>query len=73
MSGKKEAVYESISKAMKAEVLVRVKDEDPELQRQRQQLTRTKSPAELSKIQSLGDFPIPSPIKQLMQKSAEEE
>jgi hypothetical protein len=73
MSSKKGAVSESISRAMNAEVLVRVKDEDPEQQRQRQQLTRTKSPDELSKIRSLGDVPIPSPIKHLMQKGAEKE
>ena len=53
---------------MKAEVLVRVRDEDPEVQMQRQELTRSKSPVELSQISSLSEFPIPKNIENMMSK-----
>ena len=53
---------------MKSEVLVRVRDEDPDLQRQRQELTRAKSPIELSRISSLNEFPIPKNIEGLLAK-----
>lgn len=53
---------------MKSEVLVRVRDEDPDIQKQRQELTRSKSPVELSQISSLSDFPIPKNIEDLLNK-----
>lgn len=56
----KESFASSLPQALKAECLVRVKDEDPEIQKQRQELTRAMSPAELSKITSISDFPVPN-------------
>jgi hypothetical protein len=36
----RENMYDTLPRSMKTEVLVRVRDEDPEVQRQRQELTR---------------------------------
>jgi hypothetical protein len=65
---RKEDIYESLPASLKAEVLVRVRDEDPEVQMQRQELTRSKSPVELSQISSLSEFPIPKNIENMMSK-----
>ena len=53
---------------MKQELLVKVRDEDPEVQKKRQELTRSKSPVELSQISSLSDFPVPATIEKMLQK-----
>ena len=55
----KESFSSAMPEALKAECLVRVKDEDPEKQKQRQELVRAMSPAELAQISSLSDFPVP--------------
>ena len=65
----KEKLYDTLPRSMKAEVLVRVRDEDPEVQIERQELTRAKSPMELSQISSPADFPIPKNIENLMNKN----
>ncbi len=62
----KDKLYDTLPRSMKSEVLVRVRDEDPEIQKQRQELTRAKSPIELSKISSLADFPVPKNIEDLL-------
>ena len=61
-------LYETLPRSMKSEVQVRVRQEDPEVQRQRQELTRAKSPTELVQMTSLSDFPIPANIEKLLQK-----
>ena len=61
-------LYETLPRSMKSEVQVRVRQEDPEVQRQRQELTRAKSPIELAQMTSLSDFPIPANIEKLLQK-----
>ncbi len=43
----------------KSLALVRTKQEEPEVQRERAELTRSKTPAELGQIRGLGDIPIP--------------
>jgi hypothetical protein len=48
----KEKLYDTLPRSMKSEVLVRVRDEDPDIQKQRQELTRAKSPIQLSQISS---------------------
>ena len=45
-------MYDTLPRSMKSELLVRVRDEDPEIQMERQELTRAKSPAELSNTTS---------------------
>ena len=44
--------------------MVRVRQEDPEVQRERAELVKSKSPTELSQMTSLSDFPLPSTIEQ---------
>merc|ERR1712008_656087 len=65
---RKEDIYQSLPASLKAEVLVRVRDEDPEVQMQRQESTRSKSPVELSQISSLSEFPIPKNIENMINK-----
>jgi hypothetical protein len=36
----RENIYDTLPRSLKSDLLVRVRDEDPELQRQRQELTR---------------------------------
>merc|ERR1712038_1003850 len=38
----------------------------------RQELTRTKSPTELSQISSVSDFPLPTPVENLLKKKSEQ-
>ena len=59
-SKSKENLYQRLPDTLKAECLVRTKDEDPEVQRERQELVKNKTPAELSEIHGLSDFPMPS-------------
>ena len=61
-------MYDTLPKSMKQELICKVRDEDPEVQKQRQELTRSKSPVELSQISSLSDFPVPTTIEKMMQK-----
>ena len=64
----KDKMYDTLPKSMKQELLVKVRDEDPEVQKKRQELTRSKSPVELSQISSLSDFPVPATIEKMLQK-----
>ena len=52
-------VYESLPTSLKAPTLVRSKIEDPETQRERFELTRSKTPSQLAEMHTLGDIPIP--------------
>ena len=61
-------LYETLPRSMKSEVQVRVRQEDPEVQKQRQELVRAKSPVELSRINALSEFPIPANIEKMLQK-----
>ena len=47
---------------------MRAKDEDPETQKMRQELTRAKTPNQLGNISSISDIPVPSPIQNLFSK-----
>ena len=59
---------DAMPESMKAEVLVRSRVEDPDLQRQRAELTKTKSVTELATISSMAEFPIPKTIENIMNK-----
>ena len=50
-------------------LLVKAREEDPETQKQRQELTRSKSPVELSQMSSISEFPIPTTIEKMLQKT----
>ena len=68
----KDKIYDTLPRSMKSEVLVRAREEDPEIQRQRQELTRSKSPVELSQISSLSEFPLPKNIESLINKKTDQ-
>merc|ERR1711892_1272331 len=70
----KESIYETLPKSLREKQLV-VKElvEDQDLVRERQELTRTKSPAELSQISSISEFPIPANVENLLKKKSEAE
>ena len=65
----KDKLYDTLPKSMKTELLVKVRDEEPEVQKQRQELVRSKSPVELSQMTSLSDFPVPATVEKLLQKT----
>ena len=71
---RKEDLYESLPASLKQDLLVKSKIEtDEEKLQQRQELTRSKSPAELSEIKSIDDFPIPTFVENLTKKKAQGE
>ena len=43
--------------------------EDPEVQKQRQEIVNTRTVAELSEVHGFGDFPIPTTLERLVDKS----
>jgi len=71
----KETIYETLPRSLReTQLLVSSKyEEDDEKLRDRQELTRTKSPTELSQISSMSDFPVPTPIENLMKKRGEQQ
>jgi len=69
----KESIYETLPRSLRdKQLLVKSKvDVDEEKVRERQEITRTKSPADLSQISSFSDFPIPAPVENLLKKKSE--
>ena len=61
-------MYATLPASLKTEVLVKSKIEDEEVMRQRQELTRSKSPTELSEIHGLEDIPVPTFVQNLAKK-----
>ena len=59
----------SAPESMKKQLLVKAKMEDPEVQRQRQEIVNTRTVAELSEVHGLGDFPVPTTLERLVDKS----
>ena len=56
-------MYGTLPKALKAECLVRTKEEDPEKLKERQATVQSMSVAELSQITSFSDIPVPQVFK----------
>merc|ERR1719461_1083569 len=68
----KDSIYGSLPRSMKEQqLLVKSKIQDPELVKERQELVRTKSPAELSQISSVADLPIPAPVENMLKRKSE--
>lgn len=66
---RREQMYESIPASLKQEVLVRTKvEKDEAVLKQRQELTRAKSPTELAEMRGLSDFPVPTFVQDLGKK-----
>merc|ERR1719507_878731 len=72
--GLKETIYETLPRSMRETQLITNSkfEEDEERLKERQELTRTKSPTELSQISSMSDFPIPTPVENLLKKKSEQ-
>nr|XP_040577522.1 titin homolog isoform X4 [Lepeophtheirus salmonis] len=64
----RENFMDAMPESLKSEVLVRTRNEDPDLLKERQELTRSKTPNELSQISSLSDFPIPTNVENMFKK-----
>ncbi len=52
-------LYESLPRSLKEPCAVRSRQEDPDLQRERAELTRSKTPSQLAAFHGLRDIPIP--------------
>merc|ERR1712198_511401 len=70
----KETIYETLPRSIRETQLITNSkfEEDEERLKERQELTRTKSPTELSQISSMSDFPIPTPVENLLKKKSEQ-
>ena len=62
-----ENIYATLPKSLKSEVLVRARVESPEVQKNRYELTQSKSVSELAQVRNLSEFPLPTPIENLIQ------
>ena len=51
--------------SLKSEVLVRSRVEDPEVQRERAEIAKTRTVSQLSQINSLADIPIPKNVQNI--------
>merc|ERR1711892_1041107 len=68
----KESIYESLPRSLiEQQLVVKTKIQDVEKAKENQELTRTKSPTELSQIHSFSDLPIPKPVENLLKKKSE--
>ena len=66
-SGPKDvSLYGKLPSSLKSELLVKTVEDDPEVTKQRQELCRSMSPAQLGEIRGLGDFPVPDAIENLL-------
>jgi len=65
------SIYESLPSSLRNEVIVRSRAISDEESKQRQELIRSKSPVELSQMDSLKDFPVPKTIEKLFEKTDE--
>ena len=61
-----EKLYDNLPSSFKSEVLVRSRQEEPEVQQARAEVIKQKSVNELSKINSLNEFPLPKKVEQII-------
>ena len=62
--------YDNLPEGLKTELLVKTKvEEDPEVLKERQEMTRSKTPSELAKIHGISDFPLPQKLDTLVRPS----
>ena len=59
-------MYGTMPKSLTQEVMVRSRFEDPDVQRERRNLTQSKSVSELARINGLSDFPVPATLERLI-------
>ena len=59
-------LYERLPDNLKTEVLVRARQEDPEIQSARAEICKSKTVSELSQITSFDEFPLPKTVDQMI-------
>ncbi len=59
-------MYNNLPASLKTEVLVRARQEDPEIRQARAETVKAKSVNELSQINSIDEFPLPKSIDQMI-------
>ncbi len=69
---KVEDMYSNLPRSLKAEVLVKVKNEDPAVQKERQELVKTHTPGKLAEFHGISDFPVPSALENIFKGKPEE-
>ena len=57
--GEGRGIYDTLPKSLKEPLLVKQLNEDPELQKERSELTKSKTPGELGDIRGFTDIPLP--------------
>ena len=64
--GTMKKLYNQLPGSLKSEVLVRARQEEPEIQFARAEIIKNKSVNELSQITSIDDFPLPKSVEHLI-------
>ena len=61
-------MYDKIPESLKSQLMVKSLVEDPEVQKERADVVKTKSVKELSQVTSFSDFPVPENIEKLVSR-----
>ena len=64
--GTMKKLYNQLPGSLKSEVLVRARQEEPEIQSARAEIIKNKSVNELSQINTIDDFPLPKSVEHLI-------
>ena len=59
-------MYNKLPSSLKSEVLVRARQEDPEVQAARAELIKNKTVNQLSQITSVNEIPLPKSVEQII-------
>ena len=65
-AGGMKGMYDKVPDSFKTQLLVKAKVEDPEIQKQRAEVVKTKTVNELSQVTSFKEFPVPDNIENLV-------
>merc|ERR1712106_963167 len=68
---KSQSMYSTLPRALKQDLLVKSRIEDPEILAERRAIVASKSVSELSQITSISDIPIPTTLSRVFYKSME--
>merc|ERR1712106_281076 len=66
-----QSMYSTLPRALKQDLLVKSRIEDPEILAERREIVASKSVSELSQITSISDIPIPTTLSRVFYKSME--
>ena len=66
--GDGKGMYDKVPESLKTQLLVKATVEDPEVQKERADLIKTKTVKELSQVTSFSDFPVPENIEKLVSR-----